>query len=124
MAGTVTVEEQRIGRIHKVNFTWTSSAGGAADGVTTGSYNGEIVRAVQIPDSGGTQPTDQFDVVVNDADGADALVGLGANLSNAAQTSKTAKDGLGAIANTPLTLAVTNAGNAKGGKTILYIRVW
>lgn len=122
MAGTVTTVEERIGRIHKVKFTWVSSAGGAADATTTDYYTGEIVRAVQIPDSGGTQPTDQYDVVVNDSDSADALYGLGANLSNAATTLKAEKDGLGAVANTKLTLAVTAAGNAKGGQTILYLR--
>lgn len=122
MAGTVVVTEERLGNIHKVLFDWTS-ASGAADAITTNVYTGEILRAVQIPSAGGTQPTDAYDVVVTDSDGADALVGLGANLSNAAQTSKTGKDGLGAIANTKLTLAVTNAGNAKVGKTILYIKV-
>lgn len=123
MAGTVVTTEERIGRIHKVKFAWTSSAGGAADGATDGFYTGEIVRVVQIPAAGGTQPTNAYDVVVNDADGADALVALGADLSNAAQTSKTYKDGLGAVANTQLTLAVTNAGNAKAGQTILYLKV-
>jgi hypothetical protein len=123
MAGTVTVSEDRIGRINKITFAWTSSSGGAADGVTTGYYTGEIVRAVQIPGTSGTQPTNAYDIVVNDSDSADALVGLGANLSNAANTSSTTKDGLGAIADTQLTLAVTNAGNAKTGSTILYIKV-
>lgn len=123
MAGTVVTTEERLGNIHKVKFAWTSSAGGAADATTTGYYTGEIVRVVQIPSGGGTVPTAAWDCVVNDSDSADALVGLGANLSESAQTSKTTKDGLGAIANTQLTLAVTNAGNAKVGTTILYIKV-
>ena len=123
MAGTVTVTEERLGKIHKVKFVWLSSAGGAADKTTDGYYTGEIVRAVQIPDGGGTQPTDLYDCAVNDSDGADALYALGANLSNAAATLKAEKDGLGAVANTKLTLAVTNAGNAKGGQTILFLRV-
>ena len=122
MAGTVTCVEERLGSIYKIKWTWVSSAGGAADGVTTYPYTGEIVRVVQIPDSGGTAPTTLYDVVVTDSDGADALVGLGADLSIAANTSKTTKDGLGAVANTALTLAVTNAGSGKGGKTILYVK--
>lgn len=122
MAGTVTTTEERLGFIHKVKFVWVSSAGGAADATTTYYYTGLLERVVQIPDGGGTQPTDQYDCVVNDADGADVLGALGANLSNAAQTLKAAKDGLGAVANSKLTLAITNAGNAKGGATILYIR--
>lgn len=123
MAGTVVTEEQRLGIIHKIKFAWTSSGGGAADATTTGYYTGLLERVVQIPAAGGTQPDDQYDVVVTDSDGADVLGALGANLTNAAQTIKAAKDGLGAVANTQLTLAVTNAGGAKVGSTILYLRV-
>lgn len=123
MAGTVTVAEEQIGNIHKITFDWLSSAGGAADATTTNYYTGEIVRAVQIPDGGGTAPSAAWDCVVNDDDGADVLIGLGANLSETATTQKVAADKLGTVANSPLTLAVTNAGNAKGGNTILYLRV-
>ena len=125
MAGTVTtVEELGIGNvIHKVAFTWLSDASGDADGVSTNSYTGEIVRVVQIPDGGGTQPTNLYDVVVNDDDGADLLIGEGANLSNAANTDKVSGDLLGVVANAPLSLVVSNAGNAKGGQTIVYIKV-
>lgn len=123
MAGTVVTTEERLGIIHKIKFAWTSSAGGAADATTTGYYTGLLERVVQIPASGGTQPTDQYDVVVTDSDSADVLGALGANLTNAAQTIKAAKDGLGAVANSQLTLAVTNAGSAKVGTTILYLRV-
>ena len=122
MAGTVTLTEITHTQIKKITFTWTSSAAGAADGATSGTYTGELVRVVQVPDGGGTQPTDLYDVEVTDADGADVLHGLGANLSNAAATNKAAKDGLGTVVNSVLTLAVTNAGNAKGGKTIVYLR--
>lgn len=123
MAGTVTVTEVIYDFIRKVTFTWVSSAGGAADGVTTNIYTGEIVAAYQVPDGGGTQPTTLYDVVVNDSDGVDVLNAGGANLSNAVTTIKNLfKDGLGCVQGSTLTLAVTNAGNAKGGKTILYIR--
>ena len=122
MAGTVTTTEITYPRIKKVTFTWTSSAGGAADATTTHTYTGEVVRAVQVPDGGGTQPTDLYDVTVTDSDGADVLHGTGANLSNAAVTNAAPKDGLGAVVNSTLTLAVTNAGNATGGVTILYLR--
>lgn len=117
MAGTVTVSEERHGTLKKVHFTWTSSAGGAADGSTTKAYNGVLLRAVFVP--GGTTPTDQYDVVVNDADGYDVLAGHGANRSNAA--AETVVSAMGAVANDVLTLGVTNGGNAKGGEVILYI---
>lgn len=120
MAGTVTTVEERIGFIHKITFDWTSSAGGAADATTTNYYTGIVERVVQIP--GAATPTAAYDVVVNDDDGADVLLGLGANLSEAATTQKVAADKLGTVANAQLVLAVTNAGNAKTGKTIIYLR--
>lgn len=122
MAGTVVTTEIIHRPVKKVVFTWTSSAGGAADAVTTEFFTGRIIYAAQLPDGGGTQPTDLYDVTVTDADGVDVLKGLGADLSNAAATYKADSDGLGAVVESKLTLAVTNAGNAKGGKTILYIR--
>lgn len=123
MAGAATLTEITYTSIKKCEFDWTSSAGGAADKTSEESYIGLIERAVFIPDSGGTQPTNLYDVVVNDADGTDVLHGNGANLSNAAAVLKShVTDGLGAVVNSTLTLAVTNAGNAKGGKVILYLR--
>lgn|SRR5574341_160198 len=122
MAGTVTIAEQTFGTLKKITFTWVSSAGGAADGVTTKPYSGEILVAEQIPDGGGTQPTALYDVTVVDSDGIDQLGGLGADLSNAVNTFKHWTQGLGAVATDVLTLHVTNAGAAKGGKTILFIR--
>lgn len=124
MAGTVTATESRpINGIAKIVFTWTSSSGGAADGATAGYYTGELIRVVQVPDGGGTQPTDAYDLTLLDDDGVDVLFGLGANVSNAAASQKHGiKDGLGAVVGSLLTLHVTNAGNAKGGKTIVYIR--
>lgn len=119
MAGTVTIAEELSGEIQKVVFAWTSSAGGAADGVTTKAVNGVVQRAVIIPNLSTTQPTDLFDVAVTDSDGVDVLNGYGANLSNAHTT---VMDDLGACANDLLTLAVTNAGNAKTGSVILYVR--
>lgn len=120
MAGTVTTTEERLGSVQKISFDWASSAGGAADATTTGYYNGMVERAVFVPDSGGTQPTDSYDVVVNDDDSIDVCRGFGANLSNA--TSLDVHDLSTPVANCQLTLAVTNAGNAKGGLVVLYLR--
>ena len=122
MAGTVTVTEQRFSSVRKITFTWLSSAGGAADAVTTYAVDGDLLAVYQVPDGGGTQPTNAYDVTVTDADSIDVLNALGANLSNAANTIKRTSDGLLPVAASLLTLAVTNAGNAKGGKTILYVR--
>ena len=125
MAGTVVIAEEKIGFIHKITFDWLSSAGGAADGTTTGFYTGVLIRYVEIPDAAGTQPSSLYDVTVLDDDSIDLLNGLGANMSNTL-SSQVMADGivvtLGVVANAQLTLSVTNAGNAKGGTTILYLR--
>lgn len=123
MAGTVTVTEARAKDwpISKVTFTWLSSAGGAADGTTTYAYTGKVVRVVNVPDAAATQPTDLYDVTILDADSADVLAGAGANVSNAAKTQTVSPVLLGAVVESLLTLGVTNAGNAKGGQTIVYI---
>ena len=123
MAGTVTIDEANAKDwpISKITFTWLSSDGGAADGVTTFAYTGKLVRVVQIPDAAGTQPTDQYDMTILDTDSADVLAGLGANISNAAITQTVTPVTLGCVVESKLTLGVTNAGDAKGGKTIVYI---
>lgn len=122
MAGTVTVSETTHTSVKRIYWDWLSTAGGAADLVTAAAYDGLLERAVFIPDGGGTQPTDLYDVTITDPDGVDVLAGLGANLSNAATVVKTHADGLTAVSGQLLTLNVTNAGNAKGGVVILYLR--
>ena len=122
MAGTVTVAETIHTTVKKILWDWLSTAAGAADKATTLPYDGLLERAAFIPDGGGTQPTDLYDVTITDPDGLDVLNGLGANLSNAATVVKVHSDGLTAVAGSVLTLNVTNAGNAKGGQVALYLR--
>lgn len=121
MAGTVTTTEETYGVVKMVKFSWTSSAGGAADATTTEYYSGAVERMVTVPGSGGDAPTAAYDVAITDKHGIDVLLGAGANRSATAQDSVLAAS-LGFVANTQLTLAVTNAGNAKSGTVYLYIR--
>jgi len=123
MAGTVTTDEANAKDwpISKVTFNWLSSAGGAADGETTYAYTGKLVRVVQIPGTAGVQPSDLYDMTILDTDSADVLAGVGANISNAAITQTVTPVTLGCVVESKLTLGVTNAGNAKSGKTIVYI---
>lgn len=119
MAGTVVTTEVTHATVKKIIFAWTSSAAGAADATTTAAYDGKLVTL--ITDPGATAPTDNYDVVVTDADGHDVLVGQGAN-RDTANTELVAESLLGAVAGSKLTLAVTNAGDSKVGEVILYIR--
>src|SRR3972149_747282 len=106
--GTVTVTEETYGSVKKVLFDWLSVDGGGDAGkarkTTTNAYNGVLERAIFVPDGGGTQPTNAYDVTVEDEDGYDVLIGLGADLSNAAAVSKAHSNGLGAVANDKVTV--------------------
>lgn len=120
MAGTVTTTETTHGNVKKIVFAWTSSAGGAADATTTNPYDGKIIGFATIP-SGVTAPDDNYDVVINDADGHDVLLGAGAN-RDTANTEYVAETSVAGAPASTLTLAVTNAGAAKLGTVILWIR--
>ena len=119
MAGTVVTTEQTHRTLQRIKFAWTSSAGGAADATTAKVYIGEVLTLVTDP--GATAPTDNYDVVVNDADGIDVLAGAGAD-RDTANTEHVLAASLGGCVDSKLTLAVTNAGNAKEGAVYLYIR--
>lgn len=122
MAGTVVTTETTHTSVKRILFDWLSDAAGAADATTTAAFDGLLERVVFDPDAAGTQPTNLYDVVLNDPDGNDVLAGLGADLSNAATVVKVNSNGLGAVSGQKLTLGVTNAGNAKGGLVIVYLR--
>lgn len=127
MAGTVTITEKTVGAIKRVKFVWLSSnPGGAADGTTTKRYDGVVLSAKFVPDGGGTQPSDLYDVTITDADGVDVLAGYGADLNHDAAVDTRSSTlagglGIGQVADSALTLAVTNAGAAKGGTIYLDI---
>lgn len=119
MAGTVTVVESQYGGIQKIKWTWLSTAGGAADLITTKHYFGEVIAVVTDPD-GTDAPTDDYDITITDAEGYDVLQGAGANRDTA--NTETAVPAAKSVAFGTLTLNVTNAGNAKAGVVVLYIQ--
>lgn len=125
--------------VDRLVFAWTSDAGGAASGPSTagnagspvGVVCGTLYKVEFAPGTGGNQPTDAYDVTLTDRAGVDVLAGLGANLSNAAPSAVCPgvplKDGTTVgtapcVLNDVLTLNVTNAGNAKSGQVIIYVR--
>ena len=120
MAGTVTITEETFGTVKKVKFAWTSDASGNADKTSAEAFSGAIERLVTVPD-GSDAPTDDYDVVVNDEDGNDVLMGAGAD-RDTANTEQVLASSLGIVANDKLDVVVSNAGNAKKGTVILYLR--
>lgn len=136
MAGSVAVTKQEhLDRnrrpVWKYTIAWVSDAAGAVSGTLTDYISGEIVRVVFKPDSGGTQPTNAYDVTLLDEQGVDVLGGQGANLANNATThvkpGVPLKDGTttsvaGVHMDDKLELQVANGGDSKGGTVYLYVR--
>lgn len=122
MAGTLTITYQNHRTVKKITFDWLSDADGDVSATHTTYLSGQILRVVFDPDGGGTQPSDLYDVTLIDDNGVDVLDGLGANLSNATTTSEVPVFETPAAIDDLLELVVANAGNAKGGLVILYMR--
>jgi hypothetical protein len=137
MAGTVTTTPANLraydgGRnpgITKHAIAWVSDASGNATGDTPVIY-GTIFRVAFVP-SASAAPTDNYDVTLIDENGIDILSGQGANqdTSTASHVAPLipATDGTTTTAVPPtvadaLSLSVSNAGNAKQGSVVLYVR--
>jgi hypothetical protein len=120
MAGTVTISEITFPVVKKITFSWASSSTGAADGTTTAAFDGKLIDFMTIP-STAAAPTDDYDIVINDADGHDVLFGAGAD-RDTANTEFVQSTSLGSVAGSKLTLAVTNAGASKAGTAVVWIR--
>ena len=121
MTMSCTITEERMSHIKKVKFAWVSGSDGKASGTTINPYSGEIIRLVTIPGATTTAPTDNYDVVVNDGDATDVLMGAGADRDSAA-TEQVLGSLLGCVANDTLSLSIENAGDSKAGTVILYIK--
>jgi hypothetical protein len=128
-AGTVTYTTGTRPEIKTVRWDWLSTAGGAADLATTEKVNGQILRIDFIPDAGGTQPTNLYDVVINDADGVDIAQGLGADCPNDSTRTQVPvlTDGNNGnmapiVCDSKLNCVVSNGGDSKGGQVIIYFK--
>ncbi len=117
-AQIATVVETGLG-VKKIAWTWTSATAGTVTLATTKYYDGKLISLVTNP--GATAPTTLYDVTILDSDSEDVLIGAGADRS-ATVTELVDGSTLGAVANSKLTLTITNAGAVKDGVTYLYIR--
>lgn len=125
-AGSITVTSTTIGSSQvQYSLAWTSDAAGAVSGHALNIRRGFLLHVEFVPGSGGTQPTDLYDVQLQDRFDVDLLnngtTAQGGNLSNS--TSKIVQwnppwyyDGLGS-----LELVISNAGNAKTGTVYLTV---
>lgn len=120
MAGTVVNTEITHRPMKLAKFAWTSSAGGAADATTSAVFTGKIEGLTTVPD-GVAAPTADYDVVVNNADGVDVLMGGGID-RHTSNTEHVLGTSLGCVVESTLTLAVTNAGDTKEGVVYVWVR--
>jgi hypothetical protein len=133
MAGTIThnLRQASSATIARHEIAWVSDASGNASGDLTHRVAGTVLRVVHKPDTGGTKPSDNYDVTLSDEAGVDLFAGQGANVDADAPidlvpgvpfTDGTTTSVAPIVLNDTLTLSVTNAGNAKGGTIYLYTR--
>jgi hypothetical protein len=130
MAGTLTVTSRvNIGLgIQRIDAAWTSDASGDVSGHAFEVPTGMLLQVKTVPD-GVAAPSDNYDLTVVDADGADLLGGAGTDRDTSAAeviapllgdaTTKNQRplvDGTGT-----LDVVIANAGNAKKGTVSLWI---
>lgn len=118
------------GRVVQHTIDWVSDSFGNATVVSNVAISGSIDRVVIIP-SGSAAPTTQYDVTLTDSEGIDVLGGNGADQSATLTatvypvttlTDGTSNGVIATIVNGLLTLNVSNAGNAKAGRVVVYVR--
>ena len=79
MAGTVVETAYSLGNIRRVSLACTADAAAATfpDTVLATKIEGRLLKLVTNP--GAVQPTDNYDVTLEDQHGSDVLQGVGAN---------------------------------------------
>lgn len=124
MAGSITTSAVDVGGgTTKYTVAWVSDSSGNVSANPFDVGRGRLCQVKFIPGSGAAQPTDQYDVVMNDSDGVDVFQGAGANLSNSVGAYKSPTSGNSPLFLEPQTLTpvISNAGNAKSGTIIVYM---
>lgn len=107
--------------VSRVKFAWTSDASGNVSGgagLTAFSVYGKIARIVTNP-GGGSPPTANYDIVLNDEDVADVLVGVAANRHTT--TSESITQAAPITIDGTLEIVVSAAGNETSGTLTLYL---
>ncbi len=123
--GTVTVTTLDVGAgITRYRIVWTSDASGAVSGNGFAVKPGLLIQVKFVPNGGGTQPTNLYDVTLLDTDNVDVIGGGGVDRSNVTGSilNATIQDPYFHDAQQNLDLVVANAGNAKGGTVYLWVR--
>lgn len=83
MAGTVTITHYQLGAaVRRIQVDWVADAAdGSVPATALPAFEGRILALTTNP--GATAPTDNYDITLVDAEGADRLQGVGANRDTA-----------------------------------------
>lgn len=125
-AGTVVVTKTeypglRSSNVVRYAIAWTCTAGGAVSANAFSTVKGKMLSYKFVPGTAADQPTDLYDVTLNDSDAVDLLGGGGANLSNATSKLTVLTTPVYLDGTQTLDLVVANAGNAKKGTVYIWI---
>ena len=108
--------------LQKIQWDWLSATDGTVSSAASGWYCGKIVKVSLASDSGGTAPTNLYDVTIEDGDGLDVLSGNGANVTASATVYINDPTKMLWVRSGTLTLKVANAGDEKGGVVTMLIQ--
>jgi hypothetical protein len=125
-SGTTTITAETHGSVKKVTFDWLSDGAGAVDTTYAKRFSGEVLQVVVVPDGGGTEPTNAYDILIYNQDGADLIGPLVllniVNTTTYTKVKATAANILGVLANDKIRIVISGAGDANGGKIMVYFR--
>ena len=122
-AGTATVTTSDVGGgVTKYSIAWTSDASGDVSGNAFNVKAGRLLVLHIMPNTGATQPTDLYDMTLDDADAVDLVDALGANLSNSTGKIYQWSPALYFDGTDQIDLVISNAGNAKTGVIELLVQ--
>jgi hypothetical protein len=124
--GTVTTTHTQIGpagfnNVTRYTSAWTSTAGGAVSGNAITVRRGFLLQAEFRPGTGGTQPSDQYDLTLVTASGFDVLAGAGGNLSNSTAKIVTLTAPVYLDGEMTLDIVIAAAGASKTGTVVLWV---
>lgn len=120
---------ERVDNLRFVHWSWTSDdATGAVTCSGKGSvYMSGMILGIKFTPAAATVPDDAYDVVLNNATGADVAMGVGANVTNDDSLTtqwKTPENTSGnnvILYKETISPAVTNAGNSKTGTITMVL---
>jgi len=142
--GTMTQTKTVMGGTDVYSIAWVSGTDGVAVNSVGIVIYGEIKKAIFDPAASSLAPSDDYDVTLKDANGADLLFGLGANHDTANTEVIVFVDPSSVVFSTTTlvqavntlnkfypwraptsgshTLTVTNSGSANGGTVKIYVK--